>query len=63
MMILYSETSFINIWGFFTYTDVLQVSWGIEGPIFIPLYHFHPLTNIQTLICSFASETTASQSM
>ena len=25
---------------------------------FIPLYHFHPLTNIQTFICNFACEMT-----
>ena len=23
-------------------------------PLFIPLYHFHPLTNIQILVCNFA---------
>ena len=27
-----------------------------RGPSFIPLFHFHPLTNIQTFICSFACE-------
>ena len=27
-----------------------------RGPSFIPLYHFHPLTNIETLICNFACE-------
>ena len=33
---------------------------GLEGrgPFFIPLYHFHPLTNIQTFICNFACEMT-----
>ena len=25
-----------------------------RGPSFIPLYHFHPLTNIETFICNFA---------
>ena len=27
-------------------------------PSFIPLFHFHPLTNIQTFICNFAREMT-----
>ena len=27
-------------------------------PSFVPLYHFHPLTNIQTFICNFACEMT-----
>ena len=26
------------------------------GPSFIPLYHFHPLMNIQTFICNFVCE-------
>ena len=30
-----------------------------RGPSFIPLYHFHPLTNIQTFICNFACEMTS----
>ena len=25
-----------------------------RGPSFIPLYHFHPLMNIETFICNFA---------
>ena len=29
-----------------------------RGPSFIPLYHFHLLTNIQTFICNFACEMT-----
>ena len=29
-----------------------------KGPSFIPLYHSHPLTNIQTFICNFACEMT-----
>ena len=29
-----------------------------RGPSFIPLYHFHRLTNIQTFICNFACEMT-----
>ena len=27
-----------------------------RGPSFIPLYHFHPLINIQISICNFAYE-------
>ena len=30
-----------------------------RGPSFIPFYHFHPLTNIQTFICNFACEMTS----
>ena len=29
-----------------------------RGPSFIPFYHFHPLTNIETFICNFACEMT-----
>ena len=29
-----------------------------RGPFFIPLYYFHPLTNIQTFICNFACKMT-----
>ena len=29
-----------------------------RGPSFITLYHFHPLTNIQTFLWNFASEIT-----
>ena len=29
-----------------------------SGPSFIPLYQFHPLTNIQKFICNFACEMT-----
>ena len=29
-----------------------------RGPSFIQLYHFHPLSNIQTCVCSFAYEMT-----
>ena len=41
----------------FTDTDDSQDSRG-RGPSFIPLYQFHPLTNIQIFICSFACEMT-----
>ena len=40
----------------FSFTDT-DKSKG-RGPFFIPLYHFHPLTNIQTFICNFAREMT-----
>ena len=43
---------------FFTDTDNSQDSRGKEGTFFIPLYHFHPLTNIQTFMCNFAREMT-----
>ena len=42
----------------FTDTDNSQGSRGRRGPSFIPLYHFDPLTNIQTFICNFAREIT-----
>ena len=29
-----------------------------RGPSSVALYHFHPLTNIKTFICNFASEMT-----
>ena len=29
-----------------------------RGPSFIPLYHFHSLTNIETFICNSACEMT-----
>ena len=35
---------------------------GGRGPSFIPLFHFHPLTNIQIFICNFACEITYFQS-
>ena len=42
---------------FFSWTLTTHGTSG-EGraPSFIPLYHFHPLKNIQTLICTFACE-------
>ena len=46
---------------FFFYQDFLSQTLTTHrtagegrGPSFIPLYHFHPLTNIQTFICNFA---------
>ena len=43
--------------GFFSRTLTINRTAGEgRGPSFIPLYHFHPLTNIQTFICNFARE-------
>ena len=42
----------------FTDTDDSQDSREGRGPSFIPLYHFHPLTNIEIFICNFACEMT-----
>ena len=39
--------------GFLSQTDDSQNS---RGPPFVPLYHFHLLTNIETFICNFACE-------
>ena len=41
-------------------SQTLTIHWkeGKGGAIFTPLYHIHPLTNIQTFICNFASEMT-----
>ena len=43
---------------FFTDTSDSQDSRRMEGTIFFPLCHFHPLTNIQTFICNFTCEMT-----
>ena len=45
--------------GFSSQTLAIHRTAG-EGrvPSFIPLYHFHPFTNIQTFICNFACEMT-----
>ena len=43
--------------GFLSLTLTIHRTAGEErGPSFIPLYYFHPLTNIQTFICNFARE-------
>ena len=39
-------------------TDSSQDCRGRKETIFIPLYPFHPLTNIQKFICNFACEMT-----
>ena len=41
----------------FSFADS-QNSMGRKERIFIPLYHFYQLTNIQAFICSFAYEMT-----
>ena len=48
--------SFFFLSGFSSQTQ--DYSQDSRGPFFIPLYHFHPLTNIETLICNFACEMT-----
>ena len=49
---------FFSVRGFFHGHWRLTGQQGKEGGgiIFIPLYHFHPLTNIQTFIRNFACE-------
>ena len=49
-MFLYIE--FFSI----TNNDDSQDNSVMEGAILISLYNFHPLTNIQTFTCNFASE-------
>ena len=45
--------------GFLSQTLTIHRTAGEErGPSFISLYHFHPLTNIETFICNFACEMT-----
>ena len=45
---------FFSIRVFFTGTDVHRTAGEGRRPSFIPLYHFHPPTNIETFICNFA---------
>ena len=55
----YALTSFFFYQGFPSRTVTTHRTAGQgRGPSFIPLYHFHPLTNIQTFICNFACEMT-----
>ena len=45
--------------GFLSRTMTTHRTAGVgRGSSFIPLYHFHPLTNIQTFISNFAREMT-----
>ena len=55
----------VQCFWFFFYQDFLSQTLTTHrtaregrGPSFIPLYHFHPHTNIQTFICNFACEMT-----
>ena len=53
------HSSFFFLYAFsFANTDDWKDSRGRKEAIFIPLYHFHSLKNIQTSICSFESEMT-----
>ena len=46
---------FFFLSGFSSQTLTIHSSVGEgRGPSFIPLYHFHLLTNIETFICNFA---------
>ena len=56
---------FCGLQGFFFYqgflSRTLTTQWTVgegRGSYFIPLYHFHLLTNIQTFMCNFAREMT-----
>ena len=50
---------FFFLSGFSSQTLTIQRAAGEgTGPFFIPLYHFHLLTNIKTFICNFACEMT-----
>ena len=56
---LYLEPAFFFYQGFLSRTLTTHGTAGEgRGPFFIPLYHFQPLTNIQTFICYFACEMT-----
>ena len=53
------RTAFCFYQGFLSLTLTTHRTAGKgRGPSFILLYHFHPLTNIQTFICNFAYEMT-----
>ena len=58
-----TSSTLLSYYGFFFYQGFLSRALtthraAVEGrrPSFIPLFHFHLLTNIQTFICSFACE-------
>ena len=44
---------FFSVWVFFETHWRFAEKQGKKGSIFIPLYDFHPLTNIQVYICKF----------
>ena len=49
---------FFSIGVFFQTLTTHRTAGEGRGPSFIPLYHFHPLTNIGTFICNFGWEMT-----
>ena len=49
---------FFSIRIFFHGLTTHRTAGELKGPSFIPLYHFHPLMNIQIYICNFACEMT-----
>ena len=56
---LFKKKSFFFYQGFFSRSLTTHRTAGEgRGPSLIPLYHFHPLTNIQTFTCNFAREMT-----
>ena len=59
--LIVSYRNFFSLsWLSFIDTDDSQDSKGREGwgPFFIPLYHFHPLSNIETFVCNFSCKMT-----
>ena len=59
MLFLNIGTRFFFLSGFSSQTLTIHRTAGEgRGPSFIPLYHFHLLTNIETFICNFACEMT-----
>ena len=51
--------NFFFLSGFSSQTLIIHRAAGEwRGPSFIPLYHFHPLANIEVFICNFACEMT-----
>ena len=57
--------SFLSLHLFFSIRFLFQRHWRLTGQwgkggdyFFIPLYHFHPLTNNQTFICNFGFQMT-----
>ena len=49
-LIFMEQFSFLSTWFCFTDTEDSRYRWGMERPIFIPLYHFPVPTDIQILI-------------
>ena len=59
ILFFFSISVFFFFFFFFSDTDDSQDSRGREGAIFIPLYHIQQFMGIQTFICNFACEMTA----